>query len=83
MARPQREILVEAYDGDNTWAIIDIPDYWVITYQDRPITIRTENGINGYKKYKRTSYSTEASARNASDRLNEIFATTAFGYKKS
>lgn len=82
MARPQREIIRQAQDEANVWSIIDIPDYWIITYNDRPITIRTENVLNGYKKYKRTSYSTEASARGAALRLNELFATDAFGYRR-
>lgn len=82
MARPQNEILITAYDGDNTWSIIAVPDYWIMTYQGKPVTIRTENDINGYKKYKRTCYATEASAKNAVIKLNQLFNTVDFGYRR-
>ena len=82
MARPGPEILHSAeVDGIN-WEITAAESAYVITYQGKPIGLRTQVpglGMVKYKYYKMT-YTHEGSARAAVRRLNKKFCTDEFSY---
>lgn len=84
MARPAAEIIDRITTRDNAdWYILEADDYYVITYQGRPINLKTVSGsIKQPIKYKKTGYSNEGNARAAVRRLNDVFMTEDFSYVK-
>jgi hypothetical protein len=82
MARPQKPILLTAELEDGTGMdIIHVDNYYVLTYRQRPFTLRRRNNFLAVPhKYLKTSYPTQAVAENAVNRLNAIFNTNDFSY---
>jgi hypothetical protein len=85
MARPQPTILLRR-EIDNTHAIqiLKAEKLWTVVYKDQPFNLRqvlwTVNGeVN---KYQRTTFPTEAPAKNLADRLNRWFFTSDFAHKQ-
>lgn len=84
MARPSAEIIQRWTTEDFVeWSILAADSVYYITYQDRPINIRTQQpNINNTIKYKKVAYSNEGSCRAQVRRLNRLFQTTDFGYRQ-
>ena len=83
MARPQRKILLERdMENSTTMAVIEADAYYILTYKNKPFTLRrTSYIVTGlHKNYLKTSYPTQAVADNAVNRLNAIFNTEDFSY---
>ena len=76
MTRPSLPVLKSVTQSDGiTWDILAAEQTYVITYKNRPISIRVDQPMNirsGYK-YKKLSYITLAVAENQRDKLNKIF----------
>ena len=87
MSRPSNPSLKEVWDDDSqqTWTITESPQFYVLTYQNKIVTIRHENtytvGVK-CKKYDRTMLSNEASIKQAVKKYNRIFNTEDFSYIK-
>ena len=84
MSRPQRKILASADWENAVWEVVEADNYWIITYQGRPVNVKTTAWSIGYphKKYKKMAYPTESSARNQAVRFNQIFQTDEFSYQR-
>lgn len=84
MSRPEPTILLEIDIDDCVLQITKSYELYQVTYKKQPIGIRKLVAGLGYekKKYPRTTYDNEGSARACARRLNEYFTTTDFGYHK-
>ena len=84
MARPGPEIKheIELANGDR-WQLMTAPATYVITYKNKPVSIRIEHAsLTGNKyKYKRTSYTELGTCIAQVRRYNEQFNCTDFGYR--
>jgi hypothetical protein len=58
------------------------PGFWVVVYQDQPITAIRQNCYSDTKHYYRTGYPQPAHAERMAARLNKLFTTTDFTVRK-
>jgi len=81
MTRPSLPVLKSVTMNTGiTWDILAAEQTYVITYKNRPVSIRVDQPMNirsGYK-YKKMSYTNLRVAENQRDKLNEIFDTEDF-----
>lgn len=84
MARPGPIVLAEVDTEYCRMQVTKSIEMFQITYNDIPVGIRKlVDGLGmEIKKYPRTNYDNEGSARAAARRLNHIFNTDAFGYRR-
>lgn len=85
MARPQPRIQLTAQDEwDNIVEITEATNLYIMLYKELPFGIRrSQHGLTAtFRKYLKTSYTTEAVARNAAKRLNRIFNCQDFSYQR-
>jgi hypothetical protein len=85
MARPKPTIIVEIADKNyNSEQILDADAIYAVFYDNKPINLRTLNGLVNYPgpKYKKVSFSNSGHAFNLADRLNKKFNTDKFSVVK-
>ena len=58
------------------------PGFWVVVYQDQPITATKQNYYSDTKHYYRTGFPQPAHAERMAARLNKLFTTTDFTVRK-
>lgn len=82
MARPAAPVVISHMDDlGNDWQILAADNYYMITYQGRPVNIKViTNNINVPSKYKKTGYTNIGNCRLAVHKLNELFQTNDFDY---
>lgn len=82
MARPKPEIMLsqDTIDGQ-TWQVLATAAVYILTYEGDPFNMVTLHTMNDQpRKYKKTSYANEGSARARVRELNEFFETDKFSY---
>ena len=83
--RPQPRIIAECQHANGEiWQILYSEYSYVITYQGKPIGIRSRVLGLGLerRKYKKMTYLNEGNAQNQVRSLNAVFNTQAFGYQR-
>ena len=85
MSRSKPTILIErTIDNGHTVQILEACELWTVVYKDQPFNLRkvlwTVNGETN--KYQRTTFPTEAPAKNLADKLNHWFFTKDFTHKQ-
>ena len=80
MARPKPEVIQRVDVDILCWEITDTDKLYIITYNDKPVGVRTtKNGLRGLEhKYKKMSYQHLGNAKLTARRFNATFNTTAF-----
>ena len=58
------------------------PGFWVVVYQDQPITATRQNCYSDSRHYYRTGFPQPAHAERMATRLNKLFTTTDFTVRK-
>ena len=84
MPRPSAEIIDRITTRDHTdWYILAANDYYVITYQGKPVNLKSiSNSIKQPVKYKKTGYTNLGNCLASVRRLNQVFMTNDFSYTK-
>jgi hypothetical protein len=84
MARNGPTVILEQEQDTITLQITDASVMYQLTYKNKPFGIRRlVPGLGTLKKvYGKTTYDNEGSARATTRRLNQIFNTTDFAYKR-
>lgn len=82
MARPKPKILMEFTDPKTyrSEQILDANAIYAVYHDDKPINLRSLNGLVNYPgpKYKKVSFSNSGHAFNLAQRLNKLFKTNKF-----
>lgn len=80
MARPSAKVIISKHIDDIDYEVLEAFDYYYITYQDKPITLRTGYYTAQGKmiKYGKTGYTNRGSAQRTADTLNHRYNTTLF-----
>ncbi len=80
MSRPEPEVIQRVDTDILVWEITDSDKLYIITYNDKPVGVRTtKNGLRGLEhKYKKMSYQHLGNAKLTARRFNATFNTTAF-----
>lgn len=83
MARLQAEIIQQQEVATTLWRVLRADATYVLLYQGEPFNLLTESTFGATpKKYKKTTYTNEGSARARVRELNQIFNTEDFTYKR-
>ena len=80
MARPDPKVIQRVDTDILVWEITDSDKLYIITYNDKPVGVRTtKNGLRGLEhKYKKMSYQHLGNAKLTARRFNATFNTTEF-----
>ena len=80
MARPDPKVIAKVDTDILLWEITDSDKLYIITYNDKPVGVRTtKNGLLRLEhKYKKMSYQHLGNAKLTARRFNATFNTTAF-----
>jgi hypothetical protein len=82
MPRKERPRLMTAPLNDiDSIEVIDTPEQWAVTYQDRLISVQRRR-LFKQRKYLRTLLPTEASALNLAAKLNNLFDTKDYNVRR-
>lgn len=84
MAKPLVKVVCEtAVDDFGKKHIIMQPDnMYVLTYDDKAVVIKTESELADGAKYFRTAFAQKGSSVNQAKKMNDMFNTNKFSYKK-
>jgi hypothetical protein len=82
MARPKPRIQhSKSFDDGTTWHILAADAMYILTYKGQPFNMVTQSlWAEQPRKYKKTAYANEGSARARARELNELFSTEEFNY---
>lgn len=82
MARLQAEIIQQQEIGTALWRVLRAANTYVLLYRGEPFNLLTESIFGATpKKYKKTTYTNEGSARARVRELNAMFNTMDFTYQ--
>tara|TARA_R100000734_G_C3319258_1_gene114795 strand:- start:4875 stop:5132 length:258 start_codon:yes stop_codon:yes gene_type:complete len=83
MAKPLVKIAIqtEADDFGKQHIIMQPDNMFVLTYEGKPVVIKTQNELAEGAKYQRTAFAQEGTAVNLAKKMNKIFNTDQFDYK--
>lgn len=85
MARPKPQVLLNKdMDEVHSWQVLEADKLFVVLYKNKPINLRQELwGMDGVKyKYPKSSFASEAPARNLADKLNRWYKSEDFTYRQ-
>lgn len=82
MARPSPVIVNSVYIDDKKWDLLEADTMYILTYKNKPISVRIENELegNGRFKYKKSAYPNLGSIKRQVKQLNEQFDCEDFSY---
>lgn len=82
MARPKPNVILTHSQADGTtWQVLAAPKIYILTYQGQAFNLCTESIMDSQpRKYKKTAYANEGSARARARELNQLFMTEDFSY---
>lgn len=82
MSRRKPNVLLENIDNDsgNATQILHSDTLYIVLYNNKPFNLKLVNKMFDYPgpKYKKTSFTNFAHARNLAERLNKQFGSTEF-----
>ena len=83
MAKPNVKVATQTERDDfgKVHIVMQPDNMFVLTYEGKPVVIKTENELADGAKYQRTAFAQEGTAINLAKKMNKIFNTDQFDYK--
>lgn len=81
--RPPAQVIESARIGDFEWTVAATPANWAVVRYEQPIYIVKQHWLQDRKTYPRSVFSNQAHAQNLADKLNSLFATTAYTIRRT